>query len=317
MTEHDPQGNRTTSQQPEEWPYEDIFLIWFRPGDWSERDRFHQFCQTSCRPDGDRKFVAGSKTFESHLGAHWHMDSFRVLVELARDLAPGLADENLELETKGYTNARNGQKLRTLIEVAIKELYSALECTIKVIHAIYGNKVRGFQQSVSRFVKRPKIQESLPPELRLPEGGSWVDLVDLRALLTHFNVGHVSMAKDEPRIEYLHADFKKDGGAFHLEDLFDWVETLEEQLSAFQECVYGFLNRNHIEPGEVQVMCGMYRGLCYTRLLEPADDVSWHSGTCEARGWFEQEGKEPCPLRSRCGAYRRSVALDQENVGAA
>lgn len=302
-----------TGQAVEDWPYEDVFMVRFDPARWSEGDRFSQFCQTSCRPDGERKFIWGSRPFESHQGAYWHMDGFRVLMELARGLAPGLEDERRELEDRGYTNAKNGQKLRTVVEVAIKEIYSALECTVKVIHAVYENRVDGFRQSVSRYVTKAEVQQALPPELRLPEADIWRDLLHLRTSLTHWNVGSASMSKDGKRVQYVHSGLKKDGNPFYLEDLFEWLETLQAQVSSFQEGVYGFLNRNHIEPGEVQVMCGMYRGLCYTRLVDPTDDISWNSGVCEARAWFEQEGREPCPMRRKCGAYERAVAVGRNS----
>ncbi len=158
--------------------------------------------------------MGGRRAFESHLGAYWHMDSFRTLLELAKGIVPEVANDNRELEAEGYTNARNGQKLRTVVDVAIKELYSALECTTKVIHAVYGDKVRGFRQSTSRFVKKEGIQEELPSELRLPKSEAWTDLVDLRTLLTHWNVGSVSMSEDRKRIQYIHSDLKKDENHF-------------------------------------------------------------------------------------------------------
>ena len=299
----------------QEWTGDDTFLLNFAPDHWTEVHRFGEFCQTSCKSGGNRTFAYSGRPFQAYQGSHGHLASFRTLIEIAKQLAPSLASDKKELETRGHTAGRNEQALRTIIEVAVKELYSALECTVNVIHALYGEKIRDFRRSASRFIEdKNRIQSSLPPEIRLPHRAAWRDILALRTQLTHWNLGHAAM-DDEGRFTYGHYSLRTNDTPFSVDDVFAWLRTLEDRLVQFQENVYGFLNENHMEPGAVQVTCGIYRGRFYTRLVDPTEPLTRNSGICQARTWFEkEEGATLCPLKDDCGAYRRASAVEPARV---
>lgn len=301
----------TSETGRQEWTGDDTFLLNFHPEGWTEGRRFGEFCQASCRSGGSRTFLYHERPFQAYQGSHGHLASFRTLVGLAEQLAPGLVSDKKELEDKGHTAGKNQQALSTVVEVAVKELYSALECTVNVIHALYGGRTRGFRRSASRFIEnRDEVQNSLPVEVRLPHRDAWEDILTLRTQLTHWNLGHAAI-DDEGRITYSHFSLRKNGTPFSVEDVFAWLRTLEGRLVEFQESVYGFLNENHMAPGAVQVTCGIFRGRFYTRLVDPTEPLTRNSGVCEARNWFEkEEGAAQCPLREDCGAYRRAIAME-------
>lgn len=305
----------TREKSKQEWTGDDTFLLQFHPEGWTEARRFGAFCQSSCKSGGRHKFRADGRPFQAYQGSYGHLNSFRTLVGLAEQLAPGLVIDKKELEDRGHTAGRNQQALSTVVEVAIKEIYSALECTVNVIHAVYGGRARGFRRSASRFIEnKDGTQDSLPPEIRLSSRDEWKEVLELRTQLTHWDIGHASI-DDNGRVRYAHFSVKNNGTVFSVEDVFAWLRTLEGRLVEFQERVFGFLNENHMVPGAVQATCGIHRGRFYTRLVDPTEPLTRNSGICQARTWFEkEEGVAPCPLREDCGAYRRAIALEDTSA---
>jgi hypothetical protein len=84
----------------------------------------------------------------------------------------------------------NSQELSAVIEASILELYSSLDCTVKVLHAVYGHGSRSFPKSTRKlFHNYDKVTGSFPEELKeVFRTADWYDgLRYLRDELTHLD----------------------------------------------------------------------------------------------------------------------------------
>lgn len=61
-------------------------------------------------------------------------------------------------------------------------------------------------------------------------------------------------------------------------------------------------------------MCGVYKGRMYERMVAPEAAISFSSGRCWSRAWFETEEAYECPLREQCGAYERPVTAAERDA---
>ena len=132
----------------------------FAPEQWGEVDRFANFYGGTFKFSGtEKRAVAGVRN---------HFQKAITLQTLAVKLKPGLDIDKKQLEERGYTPALNSHELSAVIEAAILELYSSLDCTVKVLHAVYGHGSRSFPGSTRRlFQNLEKVTGSFPDELRL------------------------------------------------------------------------------------------------------------------------------------------------------
>jgi hypothetical protein len=115
----------------------------FAPEQWGEIDKFANFYSGSYKfSDREKRAVAGVLN---------HFQKAITLQTLAVKLKPGLDIEKKQLEERGYTPALNSHELSAVIEASILELDSSLDCTVKVLRAVYGGSSRSFPESTRRL----------------------------------------------------------------------------------------------------------------------------------------------------------------------
>jgi hypothetical protein len=125
-----------------------------------------------------------------------------------------------------YTPAFNSHELATVIEASILELYSSLDCTAKVLHAVYGHGSRAFPKSTRKlFCNYDKVTGSFPDELKeVFRTADWYDgLRYLRDELTHLATGSCSLDHKTGVVSYMHMGMKLRGQVYIIEDIFTWL----------------------------------------------------------------------------------------------
>jgi hypothetical protein len=265
---------------------------------WGEVDKFRHFYATTYTFDErDMRAVGGVQA---------HFIKFQRLTALAEKLRPNLRIDEVQLDERGFTPADNAGELATVIEAAILELYSSIDCTVKVLRAIYGGTTRGFRDSTrSLFQSIDKLTGEFPDALKpLFANASWYpELLRLRDELTHLATGVVRRNVADGPVYYIHYGLKPDGKPLEIEDVFGWLETMAGHVNAFLGAVFHHLNGN-LKDTPIMEPCGMVESRILMRQLSPAGQITFDSGTCMSRIWFELPENPTCPFKDHCGAYR-------------
>jgi hypothetical protein len=143
----------------------------------------------------------------------------------------------------------------------------------------------------------------------------WFPLLRVvRTLTTHGETGSCHQDPTTGRISYHHRRGRL--GSNHdviIDDVVAWLDGTYDSVSAliercFERCFV------KLEPIERAVMCGMYNGRVYERMIAPTQRLSSNDGRCLSRGWFETEPSCECPKRDTCDAYTRPVSRDERNA---
>ena len=109
----------------------------FVPELWGQVELFSKLCSETYKfNEREQRALAG-------IGQHF--EKAITFQRLAVKLLPNLVVDRAEINERGYTPAMNSRELGTVIEAAILELYSSVDCTAKVLRAIYGPTSRGFK----------------------------------------------------------------------------------------------------------------------------------------------------------------------------
>ena len=100
-----------------------------------------------------------------------------------------------------------------------------------------------------------------------------------------------------------HQNLGADSRAFVIDDIVGEVNKFSQAVFELMEAVFGYLYAK-LCPVESKLPCGFYKGLLYERYVAPGAVLSFASGRCFSKVWFESEAGHQCPMRHRCGAYR-------------
>ncbi|WP_080425197.1 hypothetical protein [Burkholderia ubonensis] len=272
----------------------------FAPELWGEVDKFKQFYEKThtFKPDA-KKAVSGIKG---------HFNKAITLRNLATKLAPNLEIDNAELKERGFTGAANAQELSAVIEEIFTELYSSIDCTRKVIVAIY-KRCRHIPDSTRKLFDRAaqgKIGD-FPPELQAAfVKATWYDeLRDIRDELTHSDVGSCHQSSDTKEIFYMHPGLVRDAKPLVIPNVFNKIEELIAGVNQFLGHIFNFLNKN-LKEEPTDVLCGFFNGRAYSRRLAIANRIDLNSGVCQSKQWFDAAPAFRCPLAPTCGAYTRA-----------
>src|ERR1700738_3007447 len=115
----------------------------FAPELWGEVDRFSRFHDSTYKfSERDRRAVGG-------VGGHF--EKAVKLTSLASKLLPNLETDRRQIEELGYTPGENAAEVAAVVEAALLEIYSSIDCTVKVLRAIYGKGSRKFKNSTRSF----------------------------------------------------------------------------------------------------------------------------------------------------------------------
>jgi hypothetical protein len=276
-------------------------LIAFTPERWGEVERFQRFCGVTYAFDvRDQRALAGTSN---------HFLKAQRLRRLAEKLKPNLEIDHAQLEETGYTAAENSAELATVFESSILELYSSVDCVVKVLRAIYGKKVRGFKGSTRGFFQNiDKLGEEFPRQLmEIIASADWYkSLLHLRDELTHLDTGNVGFHAQSGRVWYRHSGIKEGGNSLLIEDISGWFDDISTQINGFLGGIFHFLNLT-LEDKAIFQMCGMVEGRVLHRYVSPRENLSFDSGSCGAWAWFELPENPSCPFKENCGAYSRKA----------
>ena len=269
----------------------------FAPETWGSLDAFIALSESTYSFDAPTRGTLG--------GVRRHFEKAMILGALALKLRPNLDIDRQELEERSYTAAANGAELSAVVEAAINELYSSLDCTAKVVHAIY--KCRGFKESTSGLFDRALQIGGLPDQLKALFGGAtWEQpLRKIRTELTHHSTGQCDIAMLGGPVRYLHSGVYIEGALLEVQDIFAWLELRLHEVNGFLGGVFDFLLTT-LSDKPVNLLCGMVGGRGLMRAINPtAHPIDFHSGTCLSL-WIENPELPTCPFIVECGAYRRT-----------
>lgn len=284
----------------------DSKVIVFYPEYWGTLEKFQKFYFNTYH------FKRFMQAVVSGSANHFHKAQY--LKSIALEISPKLAEDESELEEHGYTDAKRSKELSALIESVILELYSSLDCTRKIISEIYKTH-QGIPDSTHKLFNsmfEGKVTETVPLEIRdtFRAASSWYpELLRIRDVLTHSDVGSCHLSKDG-KIRY--ANFATGDGKrpFTKEDIFQYLDTLQEQINRFTGSIFAYLNTT-LRDDEVQQVCGFFGGLVYTRHIKPSEAIDFNGGRCN--NWFDSPGKPRCPFADTCEAhknpYTNSIAI--------
>ena len=107
----------------------------------------------------------------------------------------------------------------------------------------------------------------------------------------------------------MHSGLGSPTRALVIEDIVSELNQFLSDVTELIETVFKFLFAK-LDPIVSTVSCGIYKGRWYQREVAPTADLSFNSGRCFSRTWFEKEPGCECPLRQSCGAYKRAVDGD-------
>lgn len=277
---------------------DDYNLIQFAPEHWGTLERFEHFYSGTYSFD---KF-----TQKALPGASNHFRKSLILKDVAIRQTQLLAEDDHELEKKGYTSAKRGKELSAIIEASIQELYSSIDCARKVVSHIYRNH-RGMKQSTRKLfhaAKEGKIAVTVPEAIRTAfASADWYD--DFRILrdqLTHSDVGFCHRDKNSGKIAYLNGALGNAERAFVIPDILAYFDELVKSINKILGEIFNSLNQS-LNDKEMFQFCGIFSGRVYSRMVKPSEAVDFNSGRCSAYVWFEKEDQPVCPFKNTCGAY--------------
>lgn len=273
----------------------------FAPESWGEVDYFSKFFAATHHLDTATKRALG--------GVSSHFDKAQILLSVARKIAPNLAIDKDQLYTVGYTSAMNSREFSAVIEEVFTELYSSIDCTSKIIVATR-RQCRGMPTGSTRklFAKvtAGEVSSDFPDRLKsaMVKAEWYWDLLFLRDELTHLSVGSCSASGDGKTVTYIHHGIKKGDRPLIIDDIIGHAANLSERLNQFLGEVFHYLN-SELQPSEIDELCGFAYGRVYMRRLSSNRPVTFQSGSCSSRHWFDKDESFRCPMADGCEAYNR------------
>jgi hypothetical protein len=278
----------------------------FAPELWGELQSFAKFYHQSFQ------FTALQQRAVS--GAVNHFQKSLRFHGLALKLKPNINLDLEELNRDGYTPAVNSYELSAVIESIFTELYSSVDCTRKILSAIYSNNrglPTGSTRKLFQKIRQDRNSVDLPEVLiNAIESADWYEeLLHIRDELTHSDTGTCYLNDKSGKIEYMHTGINNSGKPLIIDDIFEEVEKCIHSVNAFLGKTYNFLN-SLLSREPVPQLCGIFFGRGYMRQVVPAEVVDINSGTCISHTWFELEENPTCPLACSCGAYKKAKASE-------
>lgn len=271
----------------------------FAPEQWGEAGRFIRFYEKTFEFSPFVKRVVA--------GVEHHFGKALILKRLADRIKPNMILDIEQLKSMGFTEAVYSQEYTAIIEGIMLELYSTIDCTVKIIYEIHRNKCRGLKDSTQKTfagISKNEIGDDFPHELRRAfEEATWYGkLLTVRNKLTHADVGVCQLDMNGYTASYMHRGIMMDGKPLHIEDVDVMIDEFVVGVRKFTDRVFRYLNSILTQEPLFQV-CGVFFGKCYTRHVVPSVDITDHSGVCDSHVWFDLPENPRCPLADACGAY--------------
>lgn len=281
------------------------FIRYFAPEQWDSAQKFSQFMGPPFKLDNE--LIKGTSTVISHL------QKYKLLAQLAGELSETVEEDNRELEREGFTPARRSLEFGALIEASLSELYSVIDGLRRIIFSVYQGIKKVQNKSTKQLFERAAQNEygsEFPEEIRqllTTSYTSWfTKLRLLRTENTHGRVGSCYLNRQTGSIIYMHPGILKDGKALIIENIVDYMNDLAKNVIELIENIFVLLY-SQLESKEHEVLCGIYKGRFYQRMVAVSSDLSFNSGRCLSVNWFKKEDDYICPMISHCGAYKNPV----------
>jgi hypothetical protein len=276
----------------------------FTPELWGTYTRFRNFYgRTYSFDDAARSRL---------LGINGHLGRASRLLALAKRMAPTLDEDAAELEATGHSHGDRAHELAAVVDSAICEIYSTLDCFRHVLKAIYPNhknlkdSTRGTFQRGHKGELDPKIPEAIRNAIM--ETKDWFPRLRIyRDAITHNDVGFCVRDKKTLVVGYIQPALGKD--LRFVSDAFGMLADFINKTNEFLGVAFHALNATLKDEESLQ-LCGVYGGRGYQRFIKPSEATDFSRGRCSSFTWFEKEAeRDPrlmCPLASHCGAYARA-----------
>lgn len=284
-------------------PLSDIFGVIFAPEKWSSARCFRFFVGPP--------FPSNHMLLKATSAVENRRQKLQLLGALADDLRQGLIDDFRELESTGYTSASRSKTFTAVVETIFLELYSTLDAVRSTLFEAYRG-VRGIQNKrTSQLFRRahegtygPDFPEPIRARLAEAYVRWFPQLRDIRGEVSHGDIGQCYISSEAGSITYIHGGLGTSQRPLVIKGLESTLMDLSSNVDQLVDDIFGYLC-SQLDPRPVRVTCGIYRGRIYERTVEYKARMSFDTGECFSRRWFEAEEELKCPMRERCGAYRR------------
>lgn len=278
-------------------------LRFFEPRLWGQAKRFREFYPATFKFD--------KITRRAIVGVEAHFSKATTFHRMAVETRPRLQIDRDELEAMGFSPAQNSRDLATLIEAAILEAYSSLDCTAKVLFAVYGKRCRGYRSGTRfLFMQTDEIEGPLPDLIRDElKAATWVEpLRFMRDELTHLTTGGCSLDHETGLVRYHHEGLTVVDKPLDIPDIYAWLDEMLAKLNHFLGMVFFAVN-GELSDTPMMQWCGMTQGRFLARMVGYSHDISTDSGVCASFHWFDLPGNPTCPMAGDCGAYVRAKQM--------
>ena len=288
--------------EPEPEVSEAQFGLMFVPERWSPARRLARFAGPPFKHAGALASAARS--------AENRRNKFELLTEIRSVLRPGLEQDLVELDQRGHCEAKWSKRFAAIAEAQFLELYSSLDALREAIYFAYKNVQRIQNKSNERFLKLAHdnhygqgFPEPIRENLAAAYNTWFPGLRQIRIALSHGDVGTCHLSS-ESRVTYFHDRLRTAGNNGVIFDI-------EEELKQNAVHVHSLIDSScsylcsQLQPVVKREPCGFYKALLYEREVAYSDDMTFASGVCYSRVWFESRPETLCPLRTQCAAYSR------------
>lgn len=272
------------------------------PNRWGALDVFQTFCGTTY------KFSKHDQ--EALRGAANHYSKALRLERVSQLITPRMQQDQYELAAQGHTSSERSKEYTAVAEALITSLYSSIDCTRKVLRAVFP-KAQGLPDSTRKLfgnAANNKLDPLLPEAIRsaLSDATWFSEFRVLRDALTHSDTGSCSLNRETGKIAYFHETFRGFREPSYIEDFVAYLHDYLDKVSRFLIAIYNALT-NTLKDEEVWAICGMFHGRMYSRFVRRSEAADFNSGRCDAFTWFELDENPTCPFKDSCAAFSRRV----------
>ncbi|MGY5732407.1 hypothetical protein [Vibrio chemaguriensis] len=276
----------------------------YAPEHWGTLEKFSRFyAHTYKLSNTGRRCVSGAQN---------HFHKANTLLHLANKLVPNLDLDDQELNEKGFSHAANANELSAVIESAMLELYSSVDCARKVVTEICQKewKLQGVPDSTRKLFKKVrdgKMVADFPEQLELAitEASWYEEFRIIRDELTHQDTGNCHKDNDTGAISYMHTGITNQGRSLIIGDIFKFLDQIFKGVNQFLGRVFAYLYTT-LSDEPVRQICGIFEGRAYTRFVRPSEAIDFNGGVCAVKDALALPENPNCAFMGNCKAFENA-----------